>query len=271
MVLTTLQPSSPNQMPPGLANRSKNPGIFGYSNECHYMKVPNDDGNPATAPDLIEVDPVVVPDHGFPSPNMPHHHQPSTTTLPTRERSQTASSFLSTHHNMMHPSQYPSFIPDLDTAATSGTDLGAANTPDGPSSSSSNRPTPGSSTTASEHHPQHGHTLTPGSNLPATNGSARTSSFDTSPALVNTAGPTTASSSATAVPTTTSELNRSIEAFFSNDPSAAFGNGDTRGANGAAAGGAGGWPDMTAGTGVAEGMLRSMIGMEGIEISWDGS
>ncbi|KAL2269861.1 hypothetical protein VTJ83DRAFT_2045 [Remersonia thermophila] len=147
-------PGSPSQLPPGFSasqncgnimNAVNKPhgGGVNYTNQCHYMKVPGDDGNPANAPDLIDVDPATAAAANF-SPSQ----QP--TTLPTREHSHT-NTYLSAH-NLVPPPQYSPYHRPADLDATSGNEL-SGTSPD-PHRSSLGGHTPNSSTTASSSDPQ---------------------------------------------------------------------------------------------------------------------
>jgi hypothetical protein len=137
-------------------------GILGYSNECHFMKAKGDDGNPANAPDIVDVDSGNPVAQAFSTAE-----QPTTTALPTREPIRT-SPYLPTHG--LVPPSFPSYgLPDMDSASTN--DMSGAS----PDNGQSNRPTPTSST-ASENRQN----LTPGVHMNHRSGG---SSFETSPVV----------------------------------------------------------------------------------------
>ncbi len=243
-----------------------------YSNQCHFMKVPGDDGNPANGPELVDVD-ANPGARGF-SPSEPP------TTLPTRERSHTGS-YLPTH-GLIPPSFSAYGAPaDMDTGGSTN-DL-SGTSPD----CQSNRPTPNSSTTgaSSSDHQQRQNLAAPGGG----GGSGR-NSFEASPVpshqnLGSLSG------------TTPSDVDRgTVNPYFADpspfgglttgltpDPHQRFGmpgaGGDAsgvagRGGGGEFAGHATTWADMTGPQGMtpgSEGMLRSIImgSMEGMDMTWD--
>lgn len=238
-----------------------------YANQCHYMKVAGDDGNPANGPELVDMDPSANPQNFSPS------EQP--TALPTRERSHTTNSYL--HGHGLIPPSFPTYAPppDMDTVSTN--DM-SGTSPDG----QSNRPTPSSTTgTASSDQrqnlaaPSHGHL----------NGGSGRNSFETSPVpshqnLGGISG------------TTAGDVVEGGAGGYFGDPSpfgmaagvaaglaggqrfGMPGAGDAAGAGAGSAGDFGAWSEiggqqgMTPGT---EGVLRSIMAMgpmEGME-SWD--
>lgn len=235
---------------------------MGYTNECHFLKISGDDGNPANAPDIIEVEPNPAA-RGF-SPAEPP------TSLPTRERGHTGT-YLGHGHGLIPPSFSP-YAPPLDMDTGSNNDL-SGTSPDCPS----NRPTPNSSATGtSDVHRQNQQ-------------SGARKSFEASPVsshrnLSSMSG------------TTPSDVERNVNAFFG-DPSSftipagvsatgltpdqrfTMPTGDTP----AGSGGGGEftghatWAEMTGQQGmtpVAEGVLRSIMAlgpMEGMEMGWEGS
>ncbi|KAK4128339.1 hypothetical protein N657DRAFT_564118 [Parathielavia appendiculata] len=173
-------PGSPGLLPQGFSPHSRNAtygrpkghGIMNYTNECHFMKVSGDDGNPANGPDIIDIDPNPGV-QGF----SPPEQQP--TALPTRERSHTGPYIPS--HGLVPPpvSAFSTYVPspDMDAASSSNNNNDLSGTSPGPS----NRPTPNSSTTgaSSSEQAQQQHQR---QNLAGSggNGSGR-NSFETSP------------------------------------------------------------------------------------------
>jgi len=284
-------PGSPARLPPGLqAHARRHPmggekhGVMGYSNQCNFMKVAGDDGNPVSAPEIIDIDPNPVTANFSPS------QQP--TALPTRERSHTGSYMPS--HGLAPPS-FSAFGTSQDMDPGSGNDL-SGTSPDGQSSGR----TPNSSTTGTSD-PQRQNLAAPPSNGHVNGGSGR-NSFETSPVsshqnLSGISG------------TTPSDAERNVNAFFGADPSSFGmptgvstgltpdrrfgmpGAGDTPcavgasgGTGGAGTGGAaefGGhatpWADISAQQGMTpatEGMLRSIMAMgsmDGIDMGWEPS
>jgi hypothetical protein len=253
-----------------------------YSNQCNFMKVSGDDGNPATAPDIIDVDPTSGAANYSPS------HQP--TTLPTRDRSHTGP-YLPSHG--LAPTTFSAYgppPPEMDTGSSN--DL-SGTSPDG------NGRTPNSSTTGGTSDPQR-QTLAPTTGNGHVNGGSGRNSFETSPALSH--------HNINSMPgTTPSDVERNVNPFFPADPP--FGmsagvstglapdqrfnmaaTGDTpssRGPGGSAASGDGTgefsghtaptWADMPGQQGmtpVAEGVLRSIMGMgpiDGMDMGWEPS
>lgn len=253
-----------------------------YSNQCNFMKVAGDDGNPATAPDIIDIDPTPGAANYSPA------HQP--TTLPTRDRSHTGP-YVPSHG--LAPPPYYGPPPDMDTGSSSN-DL-SGTSPDG------NGRTPNSSTTGGTSDPQR-------QNLAATtsnghvNGRSGRNSFEASPVSSH-------QNISSISGTTPSEVERNVNAFFGADPSS-FGmsggvstgltpdqrfnmpttgdNPGPRGPGGSAASGDGAaefpghtaptWADISGGqqgmTPVAEGVLRSIMGMgpiDGMDMGWEPS
>ncbi|KAL1843150.1 hypothetical protein VTJ49DRAFT_2900 [Mycothermus thermophilus] len=294
-------PGSPSQLPPGCPgpgncgnimnaiNKQAGGGV-NYTNRCHYMKVPGDDGNPANAPDLIDVDPAAAAAANF-SPS----EQP--TTLPTRDRSHT-NTYLSTHNLVPPPPHYSPYHRPADLDATSNNDL-SGTSPD-PHHSSRGGHTPNSSTTAGSSDPQQSQQPSqqqqpPGQqqgqqNLaaPVPRGGSGRSSFEASP--VPSHQPSLSSMSGT----TPSDVNVDVSsssvaaaavaaaAFF--DPSfgiptgisASLGPAPATAAATAATTGRS-WADMTAAAQapamppVADGVFGRIIGldsMEGLEMGW---
>jgi hypothetical protein len=250
----------------GSPGHQKRHGILGYSNQCHYMKVPGDDGNPASAPEIIDVDANTGP-RGF----SPAAGQP--TNLPNRERIIT-SPYLP--DNGLLPHSFPAYGAPADLDSGSANDLsGAGTSPDGPS----NRPTPNSSTTGTSDPQQRTNNLTSGSGGPChlTSGSGR-NSFETSPVCPhqNVGGMSG---------TTPSDVERNVNADFFGDPPfgipAAVPPGmtpDQRFRMPTAGGdtpSAATWADMAGQQGmtpVAEGVFRSIMAMgsmDGMEMPWE--
>ncbi|KAK4238237.1 hypothetical protein C8A03DRAFT_43979 [Achaetomium macrosporum] len=268
-------PGSPRHMPPGLmahvrsnpgVDHQKRHGILSYTNQCHYIKVPGDDGNPANAPDIIDVDANPAA-RGF----SPAAGQP--TSLPSRERIRT-SPYLP--DNGLLPHSFPAYGPATDMDSGSTNDLsGPGTSPDG----QSNRPTPNSSTTGTSD-PQQRTNLTPGAGTGHLNGGSGRNSFETSPVSShhNLSGMSS---------TTPSDVERNVNAAFFGDPSsfgipAAVSTGMTPDqrfsmapAGGDTPGAAATWADMTGQQGmtpVAEGVFRSIMAMgpiEGMEMGWE--
>ncbi|KAL2137091.1 hypothetical protein VTI74DRAFT_9697 [Chaetomium olivicolor] len=265
-------PGSPCNLPPGVGRlhrrehmaHQKAHGIMGYSNQCNFMRVPGDNGSPANAPDLVEVDPT-PPGAGF-SPGE------QTTSLPTRERSH-LDPYLPNHGLVPPPfSAYPA-PPDMDGG--SNNDLSGAS-PDG----QSNRPTPNSSSASD----QQRSSLNPTGSAAAAahmSGTSGRNSFETSPAVSH-----QNLSSMSVSGTTPSDVDQhNVNAFYGDPSSFGLGAGvstgltpDQRFSIPSGAPGAGdtpGWSEITGQQGmtpVAEGMLRSIMmgGMEGIEMGWEG-
>ncbi|KAL2122554.1 hypothetical protein VTJ04DRAFT_3009 [Mycothermus thermophilus] len=287
---STDNPASPSQLPPGFASRpcgngvngakSSGGGMMNYTNQCHYMKVPGDDGNPANGPELIDVDPNTAAAAAAAAAavaaaaNFSPSEQPAS--LPTRERSHT-NPYLSAHHNLVPPQYSPYHAPsDLDPGATSsGNDLsGTSPDPHGHSSSCSHTPSSttstsgvcssSSATTSSAadpqsqqqqtSQPQHRASLA----APSSNGRGRSASASFTPSPVPSHQPlTTPSTNPTTTATTTTATTTvgvdsasvaaaaaAAAAFF--DPSS-FGMAAAAAAAAAATGRTtGGWPDITA-------------------------
>ncbi|GAB1311227.1 Citrinin biosynthesis transcriptional activator ctnR [Madurella fahalii] len=240
--------------------KPKRHGILGYTNECHFMKTSGDDGNPTSAPEIIDVDSC--------NPGAPAFSGPEqTTSLPTREPLRTP---YMPAHGLVAPHFSSYGQPDMDTGSTN--DMSGAS-PDG---GQSNRPTPNSST-ASENRQN----LTPGH---MNGGSAGPSSFETSPAVshqnLNMGGTTTQS-----------EVDRNVNAFFSDPSSFGIPSGVAAGLTpgqrfsmpDAPAGPPGsaefpvppGWGEMPQQTNmapVADGVLRSIMtmgAMDTMDLGWD--
>ncbi|SPQ18990.1 ab5cb6e1-dc4a-4ab5-8fb7-b368c540dc5c [Thermothielavioides terrestris] len=270
-------PGSPSHLPPGIAaharqgafSQQKGHGVMGYSNQCHYLKVPGDDGNPANGPDITDVDRNPGA-QGF-SPS----EQP--TSLPTRERSH-AGHYQHSHGHGLIPPSYSPYGPPLDMDAGSNNEL-QGTSPDG----TSNRPTPNSSTTgASEPQRQN---LQPGGGGHLAGNSGR-KSFEASPVSSH----QNLSSMSGATP---SDVERNVNGFFGDPSSFAIPTGvsatgltpDQRFAMSTAETPAGtgagefpvhhAWAAMSAQQGmtpVAEGVLRSIMAlgpMEGMEMGWE--
>ncbi|KAK3906203.1 hypothetical protein C8A05DRAFT_12047 [Staphylotrichum tortipilum] len=252
---------------PNPLQQPKTHGILNYSNQCHYMKVAGDDGNPANGPELVDMDPNTNPQNFSPS------EQP--TALPTRERSHTGSYLHG--HSVIHPA-FPTYVPppDMDTVSTN--DM-SGTSPDG----QSNRPTPGSSTTGTTSSDQRQNLAAP-SHGHLGGGSGR-NSFETSPV------PSHQNLGGISGTTPGDVVEGGAGAFFG-DPSGFGmaagvaaglaggqrfgmpGAGDAAAAGAGNAGEFGGWSEiggqqgMTPGT---EGVLRSIMAMgpmEGME-AWD--
>ncbi|KAK4162095.1 hypothetical protein QBC43DRAFT_87464 [Cladorrhinum sp. PSN259] len=138
-------------------------GNFDYSNECHFMKTLGDDGNAAAGPDIAEVDTgnrITSFATGNPA-----------TTLPSRETGH--SEYIPTSHGMGTHRFSGYSPPEMETGSNelSGTSPGG-----GPS----NRPTPGSSTAASDQ--QQRQTLTAAGQHVNSSG---VNSFEASPAAAH--------------------------------------------------------------------------------------
>jgi hypothetical protein len=278
-------PGSP--LPPGLKNARKageRHDIMGYSNQCNFMKVPGDDGNPATAPNIIDIDAAGPPGAANYSPS----HQP--TTLPTRDRSHTGP-YLPSHSLAPPPFSTYGPPPEMDTGSSN--DL-SGTSPDG------NGRTPNSSTTGGSSDPQR-QNLAPTTSNGHVNGGSGRDSFETSPASSH--------QNINSMPgTAPGDVERNVNAFFGANPSS-FGmsagvstgltpdqrftmtaTGDTpssRGPGGSSASGDGSgefpghtaptWADISGQQGmtpVAEGVLRSMMGMgpiDGMDMGWEPS
>ncbi|KAK4040536.1 fungal-specific transcription factor domain-containing protein [Parachaetomium inaequale] len=282
-------PGSPGQLPPGLAAHGRgNPmgakrhGVMGYSNQCHFMKVAGDDGNPANAPDIIDMDP-----NNPCAANFSPSEQP--TSLPTRERSHTGS-YMPTHG--LVPPPFPAYGPPPDMDTGSNNDL-SGTSPDG------NGRTPNSSTTGTSdpQQQQRQNLAAPPSNAGHVSGGSGRNSFETSPVSSH-------QNLSSMSGTTPSDVERNVNAFFGTDP-AAFGmpagvstgmtpdqrfsmpgTGETPGGGGGPGGAGGGagefgahaasWGDMSGQPGipVAEGVFRSIMGMgpmDGMEMGWEPS
>ncbi|KAL2199700.1 fungal-specific transcription factor domain-containing protein [Corynascus similis CBS 632.67] len=295
-------PGSPARLPSMLQNHGRKQGIGGgqsympYSNQCNYMKVPGDDGNPANGPDIVDIDPNPV------AANLSPPEQP--TALPSRERSHTGPYLPS--HGLVPPPPFPAY------GAPHDMDTGSSNEFSGPSSSegqSSGR-TPNSSTTGTSD-PQRQNLAPPPANGHVNGGSGR-NSFETSPVPSH-------QNLSTMSGATRNDVERDVSAFFGTDPSSygmpagvstgltpdqrfgMSGTGDasgTRGGpNGAVAGGGTGsagadgsgngavefaghataWADMAGQQGMTpttEGMFRSIMSMgpmDGMDMGWEPS
>lgn len=270
---------------------------MGYSNQCNFMKVAGDDGNPVNAPDIIDIDPNTCPPNNF-SPSQ----QP--TSLPTRDRGQ-PSYLSSSHHNgnILHPtfSSYATAPQDVDTGSTN--DL-SGTSPD------MNSRTPNSSTTGTTsdaHHHQHQHHQRQNLSAPGTghvgSGSGR-NSFEASPVPAHqnlNGGPNAATGTAPTAggpndayfnhpdhPTTYGlpDQHRFGMATNARDGSGVSSGGSVPGNSGgggnpaaaAAAAAAAAWVDMSGQQGgmepVADGVLRSIMVMgpiDGMEMGWEPS
>lgn len=263
----------PHKDPLGNAKRH---GILSYTNECNYMKVPGDNSNAANAPDLIDVDAGNPGARGF-SP------AEQSANLPTRERSHTVP-YLPTQGLIPPPYSGYRAAPEMD-ASSANNDM-SGTSPDGPS----NRPTPNSSTAASD---QPRPNLTP--NVRPINGSGG-NSFEASPAVSH------QNLNMSAATPGAGEVDRNVNAFFGTPssfgipaagvsaglatPDQRFGIADAPG-GGPGPGGPGpgpspgdfsvspGWPEIPPQPGmtpVAEGLFRSMMGMgpmETMEMGWE--
>lgn len=170
-----MKPGSPCQLPHGISThvrgdangQQKGQGVLRYTNECHFMKPTGDDGNPANAPDIIDVDSGANP-AGGPTTFSAANEQTTTTTLPTREPIR--GPYLPGAPGLI-PSAFQSYgRPDMDTTSSTNDMSGASPDPSGQSS----RPTPNSSAAASE--VNRGQNLAPG-------GGGGQRSFETSPAV----------------------------------------------------------------------------------------
>jgi hypothetical protein len=253
-----------------------------YTNQCHYMKVSGDDGNPANGPDIIDVDPNAGV-QGFSPSDQP-------TTLPTRERSHTGP-YMPSHGLVPHP-PFAAYVPSPDMDVGSSNDL-SGTSPDGPS----NRPTPNSSTTGASSEQQRQNLAAAAANGHVTGGAGGSgrNSFETSPVSSH-------QNLSSMSGTTPSDVEPGVNAFFGDPssfgmtgltpdsrfgmPGGAAGTGDASGGRGggAAAGGGGAefvghaaaaWAEMAGQQGmtpVAEGMLRSIMAMgpmEGMDMGWE--
>ncbi|KAH6636717.1 fungal-specific transcription factor domain-containing protein [Chaetomium tenue] len=278
-------PGSP--LPPGFKNARKAQAegerhdIMAYSNQCNFMKVPGDNGNPATAPDIIDIDPAPGAANYSPA------HQP--TALPTRDRSHTGP-YVPSHG--LAPPPYYGPPPEMDTSSSSNDHSGTS--PDG------NGRTPNSSTTGGTSDPQRQNLAAATSNGHV-NGRSGRNSFETSPASSH-------QNINSISGTTPSDVERNVNAFFSTDPSSfsmsggvstgltpgqrfnMATTGETPGSRGPGSSAAGGdraaefpghtaptWADMSGQQGmtpVAEGVLRSIMGMgpiDGMDMGWEPS
>jgi hypothetical protein len=259
-----------------------------HSNQCHFMKVAGDDGNPANAPDIIDIDPNAA--------NFSPSQQP--TNLPTRERSHTAGSYLPPG---LVPHSFSAYGPPPDMDTSSSNDLSGASA-DG----QSNRPTPNSSTTggtSSDRQRQNSNNNNNNNNLAApgnghVNGSSGRTSFETSPVPSHqTLGGSSMSGttpgffgdpSSSFVGMAAAGLTPPDHQRFGSIPggdNTAGGGGGERGRGSGGGGGAGefaghAWAGMAAGphhqgmAPVADGVLRSIMAlgnMDGMEMGWEAS
>ncbi|KAK4144656.1 fungal-specific transcription factor domain-containing protein [Dichotomopilus funicola] len=261
--------------------------------------VGGDDGNPVTAPDIIDMDPNACP------PNFSPSQQP--TSLPTRDRGQ-PSYLSSSHHNsgILHPGTFSSYA-----AAPQDVDTGSTNDLSGTSPDINSR-TPNSSTTGTTsdaHHHQHQHHQRQNLAAPGTghvgSGSGR-NSFEASPVPAHqnlNGGPNAATGTAATAggptdpyfnhtrpdhPTTYGlpDTHRFGMATGGRDGSGVSSGGSVPGNSGgggnsaaaAAAVAAAAWVDMSGQQGgmepVADGVLRSIMvmgPMDGMEMGWEPS
>ncbi|KAI1845643.1 hypothetical protein JX266_008254 [Neoarthrinium moseri] len=131
----------------GAESCEKRNGILAYKNDCHFTKLVDDDGNPATAPDLVTPSGTsgAQAPTGFDSSNQSWMTgEPQSQQLPTRERStgpDAASSGMhpSLFHNAPASTRYtPGFV---DSQSSGTADMSVSPHPE----SASSRPTPNSS------------------------------------------------------------------------------------------------------------------------------
>ncbi|KAL1883883.1 hypothetical protein VTK73DRAFT_7671 [Phialemonium thermophilum] len=146
-------------------------GVLDYRNQCNFMKVVGDDGNPVSEPDIVDPDPMTttVPRANGPSGLGTDNWtvtEPSVS-LPRRERASVG------YLNSINA--FNSYSTELDNGSPNDVSGTSSDRP-------SNRPTPNSSITASsEHRPGGGSGgLMPGSTM-ANHGSSGRSSFEASP------------------------------------------------------------------------------------------
>ncbi|AEO54258.1 hypothetical protein MYCTH_2296636 [Thermothelomyces thermophilus ATCC 42464] len=285
-------PGSPARLHPTLQKQARahamgaeRQGYMSFSNQSNYMKVSGDDGNPVTAPEILDIDPNPVAANF--SPTEQH------TALPSRERSHTGP-YLPARG--LVPPAFSAYGAPRDMDSGSNNDLSGPS-PDGQSSGR----TPNSSTTGTSD-PQRQNLAAPAANGHVNGGSGQ-NSFDTSPAMSH--------QNLGSMPgTTQNDVERGVSAFFGTDPSSygmpasvstglttpdqrfgMSGAGDTPGAgatpSGAVPGGGSGsgpaeftghtpaWADMTGQHGMTpatDGMLRSIMAigpMDGIEMGWE--
>ena len=230
-----------------------------YRNDCVFMKLNGDDGNPVTAPDLTEEDTENTRASVSSSAGMGSGWLGADQQIPTRERSAAHSPAYAAMTGVQFSN--PAIHPILSTSSGFGqSENGESNdtgtSPDG----LSNRPTPNSSTASDPRQ-----TLGPG----RLGGSGR-NSFEASPAPShrNLAGQSQQS-----------DMERNVSAFF-NDPANGFSMGpgmtpllttETPGGDFAVPQG---WemPGQPGMTPVAEGVLRNLMQMgtmEGMDLGWD--
>lgn len=232
---------------------------MGYTNQCHFMKVAGDDGNPANGPEIIDIDPNAA--------NFSPSEQ--ATSLPTRERSNTGGSYLP--HGLVPPPFSAYGAPgDMDTSSSN--DL-SGTSPDGP--------TPNSSTTGGTSDPQQQqHQNSNNNNLAApsnghVNGGSGRNSFETSPV------PSHQTIGGSSMSGTTLFGDPSFVGI-SVTPDQRFGGGGIPGDNNAPGGGGGergaAWggmaPHHQGMAPVADGVLRSIMAlgnMDGMEMGWEAS
>ncbi|KAK1828247.1 hypothetical protein QBC39DRAFT_157452 [Podospora conica] len=222
-------------------------GSMPYSNECVFLKMAGDDGNPVNAPDLVDLDPSLTSNNnttsqtpsstgGLPSQSWSSSAEPGS--LPTRERGSGSGSSYVPVHAMM-----PDFgRVDVDSTGTTSLDEG--------------RPTPNSSTAASDH------LVAPGGGR--VSGRA---SFEASPVASH--------------PSMPGRATRGVSEFFA-DPSAyslppdvtagaqqqRYGLADASGGFGSPAG----WSDLQGQPAMADGVLRSILAMgpmDTMDLRWD--
>ncbi|KAK4250505.1 fungal-specific transcription factor domain-containing protein [Corynascus novoguineensis] len=295
-------PGSPARLPSMLQNHGRKQGIGGgpaymaYSNQCNYMKVPGDDGNPANGPDIIDIDPNPVAAN-FSPPEQP-------TALPNRERSHTGPYLPS--HGLVPPPPFPTYGAPHDMDTSSSNELSGPSSSEGQSSGR----TPNSSTTGTSD-PQRQNLAPPPANGHVNGGSGR-NSFETSPVPSH-------QNLSTMPGATRNDVERDVSAFFGTDPSSygmpagvstalapdqrfgMSGTGDASGTRGGPSGavagggagsaGAGGsgngaaefaghataWADMAGQQGMTpttEGMFRSIMSMgpmDGMDMGWEPS
>ncbi|KAK1757602.1 transcriptional activator protein acu-15 [Echria macrotheca] len=231
-------------------------GGMPYRNECHFIKTVEDDGDPSNGPNIVEPDATnntsQTPNSGGPTSQTWSGAEPSTS-LPTRERG-SGSAYVPLH-GMMPPGSSLNGYSSADMDAISGNEM-SGTSPDGAGQSS--RPTPNSSATSADH-------LAPNARV-----NSGRNSFEASPVMpnINMAG------------TSQGEVDSTVNAMnaFFNDPSSfsvppgvstgltpqtRFSMPDTPGDFSLPSE----WqePAMTP---VAQGVLRSMLGMESMDLSW---
>ena len=221
-----------------------------YSNECVFLKISEDSGNPVEAPDLVDLDPsLTTVNNTSHTPSSTGHLSQSwssaepNSNLPTRERG-SGSSYLPAHG--MLPDFGRIDVPD----STSTNDMSGTSLDGGPSS----RPTPNSST-ASDH-------LAPGGGGARVNGGSGRASFEASPV---------ASHPNLSMPGASGSA-QSISNFF-NDPTAYNLPGvmSETGGSGFEVGSAG-WAEMPGQGTMPDPVLRSILAMgpmDTMDLGWD--